>query len=122
MTESSWANQELARISAQAPTWRIWYTRMTPPGFSWSAMPEGARVAAVITDDPDRLLSAIRDAGSWLPAAIEETRKMLADTPEHWGPEREAHTAQLEALLREQRRAMQTAGTSNAVSAASENA
>jgi hypothetical protein len=77
-------------------------------------MPEGARIAAVITDDPDRLLSAIRDTGSWLPAAIEERRAILEHTPEHWEPERETHAAQLEALLREQRRAMQAAGTSNA--------
>lgn len=111
MTEPTSADKQLARISAQAPEWHIWYTRMTPRGISWSAMPEGARVAAVITDDPDRLLSAIRDTASWLPAAIEERREILESTPEHWEHERETHTAQLEALLRGQRRTMQTAGT-----------
>jgi hypothetical protein len=121
MREPTWADKQLARISAQEPTWRIWYTLGISPRISWSAMPEGARVAAVITDDPDRLLSAIRDCESWLPAVIEETRGMLAGTPEHWELARETHTAQLEALLREQRRAMQTAGASNAASATSGN-
>ena len=99
----SWAENQKQRLERELPDgWRTWYIRH-PWGISWHGMPPGANRAAVTSDTPDGLLKIIGSPASWLPEAIERTRKALAEMPGHWISERAALAVQLESLERQQR-------------------
>ena len=99
----SWAETQKQRLERELPgDWRTWYVRHSW-GISWHAMPPGANRAAVTSDTPDGLLEMIGSPPSWLPEAIERTRKALTEMPEHWISERAALAVQLESLERQQR-------------------
>jgi hypothetical protein len=94
-------DQVLAELRSELTGWHVWSTlNYVQQDHTWSAMPEGARVAEVIENDPDMLVRACHQYEADLAAYILETQRALdreADTatPERLGLLNALRTAQL---------------------------
>jgi hypothetical protein len=88
--------REQARLHELLPGWYVWPTLIQHSGTrDWSAMPEGARTAAVTAHSPDDLMDAVRRWNVY--DFIEQTVAELEKTPADWVHKREMLAADLAA-------------------------
>jgi hypothetical protein len=88
--------QQKARLGTLLPGWSVWPTMIQSSGTrDWSAMPDGARTAAVTAHSPDELVDAVKMLS--LDGYIGKLEADLAATPDDWLSKREMLTANLQA-------------------------
>jgi hypothetical protein len=68
----------LAQLRRELPGWRVWYTQTyMQQEHTWSAMPEGAKVATCTTSRTDQLLARCREYEASLADHILSTQEAL---------------------------------------------
>lgn len=99
----NWRDDETAILENQLVGWRVWWTTLynNPRGrLAWSAMPEGACVAACIAYDAGELVREVAEFESDIEKHIAEQRRKLDETPAGYTHERSAIQANLTAIER----------------------